>query len=309
MQADNPLPRLAAALAGVLVLVLFVACGVRVNVPPPPAPSSAPQPQPPTPTPPRHPEPVVRLKAYELFDMGQDGENKYKGQVVGISGLVDVNNTKRPGPGGTSTLIVQGKPDEPPYAIATFGHDSEALLFAGTFQPPSVSLHGIYRGRDERGTVLLDNARVVSLTHHMPVFDFRRDDPRKPRKTPLDKKSAPVAISADKLAQGLQDDLAATYKRYYGVPLRIDGVVARQMQDKGAITMLQLKPLVTDRKTSKEVDFVIFCSLRKPVPVDSPAAADLAVGKRVRLVGNMFAAGNGQATLGPCDVEKQGSEK
>jgi hypothetical protein len=248
---------------------------------------------------------VARLKAYELYDMGQEGEDRYKGKLVSISGMVDVSATKRPGPGGTSTLTVRAQKGEPPYAIATFGHDSEDLLFSGRYQPPSVSLQGIYRGRDEHGTVLLDDAKVTSLTQHLGgVFDFRPDDPRKPRK-----KIAPVAISAEQLAQGLQDDLNATYKRYYGIPLRIEGVVAKHSVDKGAIVMLQFAPSVTDKKTDKAVDFVVFCGLRKPVAVGSPEAAGIAVGKRVRLVGSMFAAGNGQATIGPCDVEKQGNEK
>jgi hypothetical protein len=200
---------------------------------------------------------------------------------------------------------VQAKAGEPPYAIATFGHDSEELLFGGRYQPPSVYLCGTYRGRDERGTVLLDDAKVMSCTTHMPAFDFRREDPRKPRKTPPDSKKTPVIISAEQLAQELQDDLATNYPRYYGVPLQIDGVVAKQSQDKGAITMIQFEPSVKDKKTGKDVEFTVFCGLLKPVSIGSSDAAGLAVGQRVKLSGNLSAAGNGQATLNSCIILRQ----
>ena len=87
------------------------------------------------------------------------------------------------------------------------------------------------------------------------------------------------------------------------------GVVTKQMQDKGAITMLQFEPAVTDKKTSKPVEFVIFCGLRRRISPRSPSAADVAVGKRVRLLGTLSAAGNGQATLGSCVLQKQGADK
>jgi hypothetical protein len=327
MQAPSSLPCRTVVLAVVFGLILFGACNKRKKDPSSqtltPTPQANPAAQQPHLLQPKRPEPVVRLKAFELFDMGKDGEEKYKGKVVHISGLVDVNSTKRPGPGGTSTLVVKAKPGEPPYAIATFGHDSETLLFGSRYQPPSVSLQATYRGRDERGTVLLDDAKVVSLTQHYPWFDFRPDNPRKPRTTPppekkntpkpqttppSEKKKTPVAVTAQQLAQGLQDDLNATYGRYYGVPLQIEGVVAKQLQDKGAITMLQFDPPVTDKKTNKPVEFAVFCGLRRRVRVKSPAAVELAVGKRVTLVGQLSAAGNDQATLTSCVLQKQGKK-
>ena len=42
------------------------------------------------------------------------------------------------------------------------------------WQPASVTVQGIYRKRDERGTIVLDDARVVSLTSWSPSYRPRR---------------------------------------------------------------------------------------------------------------------------------------
>lgn len=315
MRAYFALPRRTAVLAAVFGTILFGACNKQKKDSSPSAPNPAPAPvvqQNPTPQPPvqtKLPKPVVRLEAWKLFDMGKEGEEKYKGKVVEIRGLVDVPATKRPGLGETSTLIVQAQKGEPPYAVATFGPDSVELLDRNDFKPPSVTVHGIYRGRDENGTVLLDNAKVMSLTYHNKYQDFRREDPSRPRPGAGKKPKAPVAISAQQLAQGLQDDFGATYGRYFGVPILIDGVVSNLAKDKGAITMIQFAPPVTDKKTNKPVDLIVFCGLKDKIPEGSPAAADVAVGKHVHLIGSLSAAGNGQATLYSCVVQKQEPKK
>src|SRR5262245_49153744 len=73
---------------------------------------------------------AITTTAVALFDMGQEGEAKYKGKVVRITGKVDIQGTKRPAPGGTTPVVLEGDSGEPPYAIATVSEDSVPLLFS-----------------------------------------------------------------------------------------------------------------------------------------------------------------------------------
>ncbi len=234
--------------------------------------------------------------------MGEEGEAKYKGKVVQLKGKVDVQGTKRPAPGGTTAVVMQGEAGDPPYAIATIGQDSEELLLGSRWQPAQVTVQGTYRERDARGTILLDNAKVLSLTSWMPAFATRRKPPTKPPEKAPKKPPAPIAISAEKLAQELHDDLTPAYKRYGLVPLQVQGVVHKQAKSKTVINLVQFKPAIKDRKTGKPVEFIVFCGLRPFVPIREKAGADLAVGKKVTLRGTVIAAGNGQVTLTDCQL-------
>ena len=127
-----------------------------------------------------------------------------------------------------------------------------------------------------------------------------RQDAQKPPEKPPEK--PPVVVSAEQLAQELHDDINTAYRRYGLIPLQVQGVVHKRMEDKGAIHMIQFLPPNKDRKTGTPVELVIFCGLQPPIPVGDKTAADLAVGKKVTIRGTMFAAGNGQATLGPCTL-------
>jgi hypothetical protein len=233
--------------------------------------------------------------------MGPEGETKYKGKVVHIRGKVDIQATKRPAPGGTTNVVMEGDAGEPPHAIVTIGQDSEQLLFGSRWQPAQVSVLGVYRGRDPRGTILVDEAVVVSLTSWLGHFGPRRKAPKQEPKKP----AGPIVITAERLSQELYDDINAAYRRYGLTPLEVEGTIAKQSVNKGAIVMVQFQPPIKDRKTGKPVEWVVFCALRPPVPVGAPGAADLAVGKKVKLRGTMVAAGNGQATLSSCDIVRE----
>src|SRR5262249_18322414 len=146
--------------AAVLVILSVLACSGRVG----PGPKPPPRP---------HLDPPVRPMSdvSELFDLGAEGEAKYKGQVVAVIGKVNVDATKRAPAGGTSTVVLENDEGGPPYAIATIGEDSNELLFGppNQWRPiTSVGLHGIYRERDARGTIILDRAQATQVSPWSP---------------------------------------------------------------------------------------------------------------------------------------------
>jgi len=304
--------RCLAAFSIALVSLTVLACSGRVA----PAPQPPPQPQPqaqenPQPQPQQKPKPAplepVALsltEAVDVFDMGKQGEDKYKGKVVAITGKVNVDVTKPAPAGGSSTVTILGGEGEPPYAIATIGEDSNELLFSSKQWRPfaDVAFRGVYRGRDERGTILLDPAQVTSLTGwHQSNRPRRKDFPTVTHKKPDKKPGPPVVVSAERLAQELTDDVVANYPKYFGKTLEIQGVIHKRTEDKGAIVRIDFQPAVTD-KNGKPGDFTVFCGLKTPVALKDEAAAGLAVGKKVTIRGGLVAAGNGQATLTGCEI-------
>jgi hypothetical protein len=319
--------RLLAAGAAALLVAFVLACSAKINQGPPP---KQPQPQP-QPNPPPKVDPFANaptsIRAYELFDQGKEGEDKYKGKVVSVNGRVNLAGTKPAGGGGTTTVTIEGDHGDPPYAIATVGADSNDLLAVRNYGDVALaSLVGIYKGRDGRGTVLLEPAKVRSVA---PWFDaFRAQKDRNPKDKnqkptenkdqgaqpptkdgkdkngkPIEKKEGktPVVVTAEKLAQDLTDDVVKNYPRYYGKPLQITGTVSKRTDTKTEVTQVQFQPKVKD-KEGKETDLTVFCSLKPPVSFKGKAAENLAVGKKVTIRGNLAAAGNGQATLLDCVV-------
>jgi len=151
--------RRAASVAAALIVFTLLACSGRFG----------PKRQPPRP----HLDPPVRPMSdvSELFDLGAEGEAKYRGQVVAVIGKVNINATKRAPAGGTSTVVLENDEGGPPYAIATIGEDSNELLFGppNQWRPiTSVGLHGIYRERDARGTIILDRAQATQVSPWSP---------------------------------------------------------------------------------------------------------------------------------------------
>src|SRR5439155_7305334 len=110
--------RCATAFAAVLIVFTLLACSGRIGPGPQPPPR------------PRLDPPVRPMSdVSELFDLGAEGEAKYKGQVVAVIGKVNVDATRRAPAGGTSTVVLENDGGGPPYAIATIGEDSNELLF------------------------------------------------------------------------------------------------------------------------------------------------------------------------------------
>jgi hypothetical protein len=126
-----------------------------------------------------------------------------------------------------------------------------------------------------------------------------------PPKTGPEKGAKPIVISAEKLAQAVQDDVNAAVKKYHLVELQVEGIVAAHSESKGSVGMIQFKPMVKDNKTGKAVQFVVFCSLKSPLPKGDKRLDEIAVGKRVAVRGKSFAMGNGQVTMGPCIIVRK----
>lgn len=255
--------------------------------------------------------------AARLFDMGAAGEEKYRGKVVAIYGKVNVDAMQPAPAGGTTAAVVEGEGGGPPYAVATLGEESNELLFgtANQWRPvTSVGFHGIYRGRDRRGTVVLDSAQVMFVGRPGPIPPSgpktevaKKDRPKKDRGKADggETHEPPVAVTAEKLAQDLADDIMKNYPRYYGKPLQVKGVVHKRAEDKGAVVRLEFRAPVKDPKTGKADEWAVFCGLKTPVRTGDEAAAALAVGKTVTVRGQLSAGGNGQATLLDCEVVRE----
>jgi hypothetical protein len=91
-----------------------------------------------------------------------------------------------------------------------------------------------------------------------------KDEPgpkTEPSQTEPKKTAAPIVVSADTLAQAVQDDVNSAAKKYHLVELQVDGVVAGQSEYKGRVAMIKFELMVKDRKTDKMVGFTVFCSL------------------------------------------------
>lgn len=128
-------------------------------------------------------------------------------------------------------------------------------------------------------------------------------------KKPEPKKAAdPVVVSAETLAQAVQDDVNTAVKKYHLTELQVDGVVGSLNESKGQVGMFRFNVMVKDRKTDKMVGFTIFCGLKEPLPEGDKRLDEIAVGKRVTIRGNSFAMGNGQVTLGGCVIVREGEK-
>jgi hypothetical protein len=164
--------------------------------------------------------------------------------------------------------------------------------------------------RSKKAGLLVSTSCVWSLVS-LPLFCFSVQAqpsaqtllPRtEPKQTEPEKRAKPIVISAEKLAQAVQDDVNAAVKKYHLVELQVEGVVAAHSESKGSVRMIQFKPMVKDRKTGKMVTFVVFCSLKSPLPKGDKRLDAIAVGRRVAVRGSSFAMGNGQVTMGPCII-------
>jgi tRNA_anti-like len=293
--------RSAGAIAAVLLALLMLACSGRVK-PPQNNPQPQPQPQPPV-TPKADPlkEPVARFSDVgELFDLGEEGEAQYKGKVVSVSGKVNLDKTKKPAAGETSTVVLEGDAGGPPHALATVKEDSAPLLSVTRYgSVPSVHFHAVYRGRDERGTILLEPAKVMSVTRW---FDWprKKKDGNKTKPEPK-KPAAPLAVSAEKMAQDFMENPGNAYRHYGAQPVKVTGVVAKRQEDKGAVVRVDFTVPSKDKKT----DWTLIMIPRKPIPVGDKAASDLAVGKTVTLRGNVIATGIGATTITECGIVRE----
>jgi hypothetical protein len=272
--------------------------------------------------------------AGNLFKMGRQGEEKYKGKVVAIYGKVNVDAMHPAPPGGTTTALVENEEVGPPYAQVTLGEYSNELLFGphNLWHPiTSVGFNGYYRGRDERGTIILDNAIVTFVGRPNPVPTIspspkdevaRKDPPEDGRgkreggrkgggrkdvgaKDDGQKPEAPIVTTPEKLAQELVDDIVKNYPRYYGKPLQLKGVVHKRVEDQGEIFRIYFLAKVKDPKTGKADEWTVFCGLKPHLKAADPAAAALAEGKTVTIRGRLTAGGNGQATLYECEVVRE----
>jgi hypothetical protein len=132
--------------------------------------------------------------------------------------------------------------------------------------------------------------------------------PIKPKSTDPKKSADPVVVSADTLAQAVQDDVNSAAKKYHLTELQVDGVVAKHSEFKGQVAMFQFDLSVKDRKTDKMVGFTIFCSLKDPLPKGDKRLDEFAVGKKVTIRGKSTAMGNGQVTLTDCMIVREGDK-
>jgi hypothetical protein len=290
--------------------------------------------------PPKPPRPELPLPdndmtgASNLFKLGREGEERYKGKVVAIYGKVNVDAMHPAAPGGTTTALIENEEGGPPYAQITLGEYSNELLFGehNLWHPiTSVGFNGFYMGRDERGTILLDRAVVTFVgrpnpdtpASPSPKNEVARKDPPKDRRDPVDggrkdggrkdggakdggkKPEAPIVITPDRLAQELVNDIVKNYPRYYGKPLQLTGVVHKRVEDKGEIVHIDFLAKVKDPKSGKADEWTVFCGLKPHVKTSDPAAAALAEGKTVTIRGQLSAGGNGQATLFECEVVRE----
>ena len=140
-----------------------------------------------------------------------------------------------------------------------------------------------------------------------PLTEGKKEEP--PKKEAV----KPVVVSAETLAQAVQDDVIAAAKKYHLTELRIDGVVSKHMELKGEVHMIQFDVMVKDRKKDKMDGFTIFFSLKDRVPKGDKRLDEFAVGKKVTVQGKSFAMGNGQVTLMNCfivrEADKGGDKK
>jgi hypothetical protein len=291
-------PRLAGAAAAVLLTLSLLACSGKAVQQPPPKNDAQPQP----PAAPR-PDPLrnadVRFDDIgELFDLAEEGEAQYRGKIINFSGKVNLEAVHKPGPGATSKLTFEGDPGGPPFAIAAVSEDSWPLLSSRTYGPvASVHVHGVYTGRDARGTVLLEPAKVYSLTRWL---NWPRQ--KKANKQPEPKKpAAPVAVTAEKLAQDFMANPGDAYKRYGAQPVQVTGVVSKRQENKGAVFRIDFIVPSQDKKS----DWTLVMVPLKPIPLGDKAASDVAVGKRVTLRGNVIATGVGATTITECEIVRE----
>src|SRR4051812_30716843 len=244
------LSRCLAAVAAAVLATFVLACSGKITQGPPPK-QPQPQPQPQPNQPPKvdpFADPVIMVKGVELFDQGKAGEDKYKGQVVRLTGRINLAGTKPAAAGGTTTVTLEGDEGDPPYAVGTVGERSNGLIGVRTYGDVVWgSLVGVYKGRDERGTILLDPANLQSVTTWFDWLRERKDkSPKDKNQKPVEKKDdktlakdknekpiekkkeedkGPVRITAEKLAQEITDDVIKNYPRYYGKPLQITGTL------------------------------------------------------------------------------------
>jgi hypothetical protein len=122
------------------------------------------------------------------------------------------------------------------------------------------------------------------------------------------KNSGPIVVSAQTLAQAVQDDVNAAAKKYHLTELQVDGVVTGQSASKGKVSLIKFELKVNDRKTNKMVDFTVFCGLKDPLPKGDKGLEDVAVGKTATVRGKSTAMGNGQVTLTGCIIVHKGDE-
>jgi hypothetical protein len=140
-----------------------------------------------------------------------------------------------------------------------------------------------------------------------PLTEGKKEEP--PKKETV----KPVVVSAETLAQAVQDDVNDAAKKYHLTELQIDGVVSKHMELKGEVHMIQFDVMVKDRKKDKMDGFTIFFSLKDRVPNGDKRLDEFAVGKKVTVQGKSFAMGNGQVTLMNCfivrEADKGGDKK
>jgi hypothetical protein len=148
---------------------------------------------------------------------------------------------------------------------------------------------------------------VVALFTGAP----QKDEPRpksEPTQTEPKKTGDPIVVSADKLAQAVQDDVNSAASKYHLTELQVDGVVAGQSEYKGRVAVIKFELMVKDRKTDKMVEFTVFCSLKDPLPKGDKGLDEIAVGKKVTVRGKSTAMGNGQVTLTGCIIVRARDE-
>jgi hypothetical protein len=153
---------------------------------------------------------------------------------------------------------------------------------------------------------------VVLATSALAVFSFACLGASLPpltegkkEESPKNEAVKPVVVSAETLAQAVQDDVRAAAKKYHLTELQIDGVVSKHMQIKGEVHMIQFDVMVKDREKDKRQGFTIFFSLKDRVPKGDKRLEEFAVGKKVTVRGKSFAMGNGQVTLMNCFVVRE----
>jgi hypothetical protein len=149
---------------------------------------------------------------------------------------------------------------------------------------------------------------AIVLKH---CFIFENDEPKgksDPKKEPKKTPDA-IIVSANTLAQAVQDDVNTAAKKYHLEELQVAGVVTRLSESKGRVAMFQFDVMVKDRKTDKMVEFTIFCGLKDPLQKGDKKLDEIAVGKKATVRGRSTAMGNGQVTLTGCIILRDGTRK
>ena len=150
---------------------------------------------------------------------------------------------------------------------------------------------------------------VIVMKH---CFILEPESPRKnhePIKPQPKSAPDPIVVSAETLAQAVQDDVNSAVKKYHLQELQVKGVVTARNQYKGKVGMFQFDVKVMDRATKKTVGFTVFCGLKEPLPDGDKRLDEIAVGKRVAVRGRSTAMGNGQVTLTGCVIVRQSDQK